>query len=99
MQKLENMVVNICKMQESSGNQQFFVRIQRTDDRSHGSTLDYDCFQTKHLDKNECLSRAWFSASILARFCGLNSMDEITIFGMDEEEIQTLKKSHYLRWK
>lgn len=99
MIKLEHLIVNICKMQESSGNQQFFVRMQRTDDKSHGSILDYECFQTKYLDKTECLKRAWFSASILARFCGLTSMDEIKLLGIEEEEVKILKEAHYLKWK
>lgn len=98
MKKLENLEVIICKMKESSGNEQFYVRMRRTDEKSHGSILDYDCFQTKHLDKEECLNRAWFSASIVARFCGLTSMEEIKLWGISEEESTVLKKSLYLKW-
>lgn len=98
MKKLDNLEVSICKMNESSGNEQFYVRLVRTDEKSHGSILDYDCFQTKHLDKKECLERVWFSASMVARFCGLSSMEEITLRGLSEEEIEIIKKALYLRW-
>lgn len=98
MKKLENMEVTICKMSESSGNEQFYVRLVRTDEKTHGSILEYDCFQTKHLDKKECLERAWFTASMLARFCGLSSMDEVILRGLNEEESEIIKKALYLRW-
>lgn len=98
MKKLENMEVTICKMSESSGNEQFYVRLVRTDEKTHGSILEYDCFQTKHLDKKECLERAWFTASMLARFCGLSSMDEVILRGLNEEETEIIKKALYLRW-
>lgn len=98
MKQLDNLQVSICKMNESSGNEQFYVRLVRTDEKTHGSILEYDCFQTKNLDKQECLERAWFSASMLARFCGLSSMDEVKLFGLNEEESDIIKKSLYLRW-
>lgn len=98
MSKLENLEVSICKMEESSGNEQFYVRLFRTDYKSHGSILEYDCFQTKHLNKQECLERSWFSASMVARFCGLSSMDDIILRGMTDEETEILKKSLYLKW-
>ena len=98
MKKLENMEVTICKMSESSGNEQFYVRLVRTDEKTHGSILEYDCFQTKHLDKKECLERAWFTASMLARFCGLSSMDEVKIMNTTEEEAKIIKNALYLRW-
>lgn len=98
MKKLDNVEVSICKMKESSGNEQFYLRLVRTDQKFHGSNLDYECFQTKHLDKKECLERVWFSASMLARFCGLSSMDEVILIGFTEEETETLKKALYLRW-
>lgn len=98
LNKLEHLEVNICKMKESSGNEQFYVRLVRTDEKIHGSILEYDCFQTKFLDKKECLERAWFSASMVARFCGLSSMDEIVFKGLDSEEIETTKNALYMRW-
>lgn len=98
MKKLDNVEVVICKMSESSGNEQFYVRMQRTDEKKHGSTLEYECFQTKHLEKKECLERAWFSTSMLARFCGLDSMDEVKLVNFSEEETEIIKKALYLRW-
>lgn len=98
MKKLEVLEVRICKMEESSGNKQFFVQLVRTDEKFHGAVLDYNCFQTKHFDKNECLDRAWFSASMLARFAGLQSIDEVLLYNLTDEETETIKKALYLRW-
>lgn len=98
LNKLEHLEVSICKMKESSGNEQFFVRLLRTDEKTHGSILEHDCFQTKYLDKNVCLERAWFSASMVARFCGLSSMDDIILLGLDEKETEIMKKALYLKW-
>ncbi|MBC7474042.1 MAG: hypothetical protein H7263_07090 [Candidatus Sericytochromatia bacterium] len=98
MKKLDSLEVQICKMSESSGNDQFYVNLVRTDEKKHGSTLNYDCYQTKHLDKKECLERAWFTASMVARFCGLSSMEEIILMGLTDEETEIIKKALYLRW-
>lgn len=98
MKKLDSLEVTICKMIESSGNEQFFVRLVRTDEKTHGSILEYDCFQTKHLDKKECLDRAWFSSSMVARFCGLSSMDEVILKNFTVEETEIIKKALYLKW-
>lgn len=98
MKKLEVLEVRICKREESSGNEQFFVQLVRTDEKAHGAVLDYYCSQTKHFDKNECLERAWFSASMLARFAGLSSMDDVILQNFTEEETETIKKALYLRW-
>ena len=98
MKKLDSLEVRICKMNESSGNEQFYVRLVRTDEKIHGSILEYDCFQTKNLDKKECLERAWFSASMLARFCGLSSMEEVIFKSLTDEEAEIIKKALYLRW-
>lgn len=98
MKKLDNLEVSICKMKESSGNEQFFVRMARTDEKIHGSILEYDSFQTKNLDKKECLERAWFSTSMLARFCGLSSMEEVRLIGFTDEETEIIKKALYLKW-
>lgn len=85
-------------MSESSGNEQFYVRLVRTDEKEHGSVLEYYCFQTKTLDKTQCLERAWFSASMVARFAGLSSMDEVKLQGFSEEETAIIKKAMYLKW-
>ena len=85
-------------MKESSGNEQFYLRLVRTDEKAHGSVLEYECFQTKHLEKQVCLERAWFSASMVARFAGLSSMDEVNLQGFNEEEAEMIKKAMYLRW-
>lgn len=98
MNKLESLEVRICKREESSGNEQFFVQLVRTDEKSHGAILDYDCFQTKHLDKKTCLEHAWFSASMLARFCGLSSMNEILLYCLNEQEKEIITKALYLKW-
>lgn len=98
LKKLDNVEVSICKMEESSGNEQFYVRLCRTDEKKHGSILEYDCFQTKHLEKEECLNRAWFSASMLARFAGLESMEEVKLIRLTEEETNIIKKALFLRW-
>ena len=98
MKKLDNLEVKICKMSESSGNDQFYVNLVRTDEKKHGATLNYDCYQTKHLDKKECLERAWFTASMVARFCGLSSMEEVILVGLTDEETEIIKKSLYLKW-
>lgn len=98
MNKLDNLQVSICKMKESSGNEQFYVRLVRTDENLHGSILEYECFQTKHLDKKECLERAWFSASMVARFCGLSSMQEVSLQGLTEEETKMIQEALYLKW-
>lgn len=98
MKRLETLAVRISKMEESSGNKQFYVQLLRTDEKTHGSVLDYDCFQTKHLDHKECLERAWFSSSMLARFAGLSSMDEIILSNLTDEEKDIIKKALYLRW-
>lgn len=98
MKKLDNLEVVICKMKESSGNEQFYLRLVRTDEKTHGSILEYECFQTKHLAKEECLKRAWFSASMVARFCGLSSMEEVILQGFTDEETDIIKKALYIRW-
>lgn len=97
MQILPNVEVQIVKMRESSGNEQFFVRLSRTD-KEKGTfciegMLEYNCHQTKFLDKNQCLERAWFDASYLARWVGFKTMDDVKLIGIDEEETAILKNS------
>ena len=97
--KIENVTLQILRMDESSGNIQIFVRAKRTDDNSSNlfqETLEYQCFQTKQIEYKECLSRAWFSASIVARFCGLSSMDEVNLYNLSEDEIVLIKKAMHL---
>lgn len=100
--RLESVEVAIVKMKESSGNEQFFVKLLRTDIEKEKTIsnlgLDYSCWQTKNLEKEECLSRAWFDASILARFSGLNSVDDIILKGFDESEILMIKQKMALRF-
>lgn len=98
MKKLDSLQVVILKMSESSGNEQFYVRLARTDEKAHGSVLEYDCFQTKNLHKQECLERAWFSTSMVARFCGLSSMEEVKLINFSDEETEIIKKCLYLNW-
>jgi len=50
--KIENVTLQILRMDESSGNIQIFVRAKRADDNSSKlfqETLEYQCFQTKHM--------------------------------------------------
>lgn len=97
LNKISELEVQILKMNESSGNELFFVRLIRTDNKKEGIFnqvhLDYSCWQTKTLEKEEALSRAWFDASFLARFIGLNSMDDVKLERLNEEEIEILKNS------
>ena len=51
--KIENVTLQILRMDESSGNIQIFVRAKRTDDnpsKLFHETLEYHCFQTKHIE-------------------------------------------------
>lgn len=102
MRKIETLEVKIVKMKESSGNEQFYVRLVRTDvEKSFFSThniLEHSCWQTKNLTKEECLNRSWFDASYLARFVGLKNMDEVIIVGLEEEEEKILKESLALKF-
>ena len=94
--RLKDVSVRILKMKESSGNEQFFIQLVRNDIKGgFGSCnhLEHSCWQTKDFKKEECLSRAWFDASFLARFVGLETMDEVLLVGLDESEEKTLKSS------
>lgn len=92
--KLEFLEVRILKMSESSGNEQFFVQLIRTDTKSSFiNHLDYAAFQTKHMDKKECLDRAWFMASLAAKFAGLDSMDSVILENLNEDEKNILFNS------
>lgn len=96
--KIAEVDVQIVKMSESSGNDQFFVRMVRNDCTNFFSTsgqLEHSCWQTlkNKLSKEECLARAWFDAGFLARFVGLKSLSEIKVLGLDEEEEKILRSS------
>lgn len=97
MQMMPNVEVQIVKMRESSGNEQFFVRMFRTD-HDEGifcieGMLEYRCYQTKFLEKEKCLERAWFDASYLARWVGFKTMDSVKLIGVNAEETEILKNS------
>lgn len=68
--KIENVVIKIVKMVESSGNIQFFVRATRTDDDElFGNNLEYQCFQTRSVrSEKDCIDDAVFSVTFLLRF-------------------------------
>lgn len=77
---MENIVVCVTKMEESSRNVQFFLRAVRKDvefsNRKVDSLLEYSCFQTKNgLSIKECIDRAVFESQFLLRFFGLESSD------------------------
>lgn len=88
---MKNVAVQICKMKESSGNEQFFCRFVRVDVKDHTSVFEHNCFQTKHFSKEECLERAWFTASFMARWVGCK-MDEVQLVGFDEDEKSYITK-------
>lgn len=99
LSRVTNVEVQIVKMRESSGNEQFFVRLSRNDCNG-GPTftdgiLEHSCWQTlkNNLPKDTCIERAWFDAGFLARFVGLESYDDIVVIGFDEEETKKLKSS------
>jgi hypothetical protein len=98
LSKIAEVDIQIVKMSESSGNDQFFVRMVRNDSESFFSTsgqLAYSCWQTikDELSKEECLARAWFDAGFVARFVGIKSLSEIKVLGLDEEEEKILRSS------
>lgn len=108
--RLPNVDVHIVKMCESSGNVQFFTRLVRTDisddEFMMASSLDNSCWQTKNFLENKsqaeahstCMERAWFDASFLARWAGLDSMDDVKLIGLSDEEKTTIKDFLSLRF-
>lgn len=102
--RLANVDVHILKMRESSGNVQFFTRLVRTDIDDDSfmmvSGLDNSCWQTKNFLKDStqekahivCMERAWFDASMLARWVGLESMDDVKLIGLSDEEQVAIKE-------
>ena len=83
--KIENVTLQILRMGESSGNIQIFVRAKRTDDNP--SKLFQETLECK-----ECLSRAWFSATMLCNFFG-HHPDDIVFLRLNESDIKTIKSS------
>ena len=102
MKKISEVDLKIVKMIESSGNEQFFVRLVRNDsgDGFFGTDniVEHSCWQTlkNGLPKKECLERAWFDAGFIARFLGLTSYDEIILVGFNEEETKIIKSAKTL---
>lgn len=92
LDRIEQLYIQILRMEESSGNIQIFVRLKRKDDVGlFGETLEYNCFQTKHLDYKDCLERAWFSATSVCNFIGCTPED-IVITGLTNEDQETMKQ-------
>ena len=102
LNKMTNIQLSIYKATESSGNQQFFCRANRLDVKNLqpkdklAALLELACFQTKHLDINECMSRAWFTISYSSRFFGI-PMDEIKLINFTKEEEEYTRKQLALR--
>lgn len=92
MNRAQNMDVVITRMYEQAvDNTQYFVRIVRKDylaacPLGSSNTLEYACFQTKHHDRAECLSRAWMMASYAAQFVGLTSMKDVILKNFPDDE-------------
>lgn len=102
LDRLDKVEVEVVRMRESSGNEQFFVRLTRNDSGqglfATSGTLTHACFQTQknNLTKEECLSMAWFEAGMVARFVGLKSMSEVVIIGLSEEDKELMMKTRTL---
>lgn len=77
-----NFKVSVLKMEESSGNIQFFGRAYNQDTKE---SLDYCCAQTKHYPLKECLERVWFEVGFLARFFGIPN-SQIELLRLTDEE-------------
>lgn len=101
LNRMENVKVVILKMYEAAvDNTQYFVRIVRNDVISScvlgsSSTLEYACFQTKHFDRDECLSRAWWMASSAAQFVGITSLDDIELQNFTDEEATQIRSEYF----
>lgn len=92
--KIENVVIKIVKMVESSGNVQFFVRATRTDDdKLFGNNLEYQCFQTLSVrSEKDCIDDAVFSATFLLRFFGHKATD-VEFLNFSEENMKCVEES------
>ena len=93
--KLDHIQIEICKMEESSGNKQFFVRMRRNDYDSTGffdNLLEYQCFQSKYQDYDSCIDSALFSASFLLKFFGQKAKD-VKFINFTESDMNLVDKS------
>lgn len=97
LENMQNIEVRIVKAAESSGNLQYFVRAVRTDSEPSQfleAMLEYQCFQTKYLDRDECIKRAMFSSTFLLRFFGKTASDlkVINFDGYDDTVMEEDKR-------
>lgn len=92
--KIENVIIKIVKMVESSGNVQFFVRATRTDDdKLFGNNLEYQCFQTRSVrSEKDCIDDAVFSVTFLLKFFGHKATD-VEFLGFSEENMKCVEES------
>ncbi|CAH1066750.1 Uncharacterised protein [Acinetobacter phage MD-2021a] len=92
--KIENVVIKIVKMVESSGNVQFFVRATRTDyNKLFGNNLEYQCFQTRSVrSEKDCIDDAVFSVTFLLRFFGHKATD-VQFVGFSEDNMKCVEQS------
>lgn len=103
MENMTNVEVQIVRMVESSGNQQFFVRARRLDNKDKSifnlnNLLEYNCFQTnyngKEIPLDECIEHAMFSSSYLLKFFG-KTVDDLKLINFEKNHIEILKNSIY----
>lgn len=87
-------------MVESSGNEQYFVRMKHkknTDDILNlKGTLEYRCYPTMWQREvvrtaEECMQCCWTDASMLSRFIGSNKEDVLFV-NMTKDEVECAKK-------
>ncbi|AWY10371.1 hypothetical protein Octan_055 [Acinetobacter phage Octan] len=100
--KIENVVVKIIRVVESSGNVQFFLRATRLDvDEPFGNNLEYQCFQTNKnghkLTEHECIENALFGAIMFLRFFGHKGSD-LKFQGFTEENMKSVEEAK-LFWR
>lgn len=90
--RMDNVRVEISRMTESSGNVQFFVRARRLDDSDtlFGNILEHQCFQTKHIDEEQCVKYALFSSTYLIKFFG-QSADDVKLCGFTEDNMKIVE--------
>ena len=95
--KIENVQCEIVRMEESSGNIQFFVRGRRTDGLFQNA-LEYSCFQTKNgMTENDAIQNAVFAGFMLINFFG-GGPDDLSLVRFSHENIEEAKK-HTRTWK
>lgn len=89
---MNNVIIRVVKMTESSGNVQYFGRAYNKDNKE---SLDYCCHQTKHYEAKECMSRVWFEIGYLGNFFGIPNKD-IQLINLTEEEQSFIVKQRSL---